>query len=183
MKPVRLVCTKAGSALLALVVLLGSANAGTGFCTAPTPACGSRQCGRSGHHAVACYIRISKRGTDVDVTAQDSINGGDVCVALGTKIKWFTSDPDSNFTVSFAQNPFAHSATHASFSGTDGDDPQGGSASHIPSSPSSADTCFQYSVTYSVGGSSASLDPKVIVKGVSFMRHAAKTHSEPSPNK
>jgi hypothetical protein len=184
MKPGRLVCTKVGSTLLALGVLAASANAGTGFCTTPFPDCGTHQCGRSGHHAVACYLRISKPGSNVTVTAQDSMDGGDVCVAFGTKIKWFTSDSGSNFMVNFAQNPFAHPTTSASFSGNDGDDPQGGKASHLPSSlPKTADTCYQYSVTYTASGSSASLDPNVIVKGVHFLRPEAKAHSEPSRNK
>jgi hypothetical protein len=167
MKPSRLVYTKAGSTLLALGVLVGSAVAGTpGFCTGTIPDCDHRRCGRSGHHAVACYVRVSERGNVVTVTAQDSMDGGDVCVTLGTKIMWFTSDPDSKFTVSFAQNPFAHPATSTSFTFTDGDAPQGGKASHLPSNSTNA--CYQYSVTSSANGSSASLDPKVIVKGASL---------------
>ena len=115
------------------------------------------------------------------------MDGGDVCVTLGTKIKWFTSDTDSKFTVNFAQNPFAHPATPASFSGTDGDAPKGGKASHLPPNPPNppnpTDACYQYSVTYSVKGSpNAVLDPKVIVKGVQFMSDA-KGYSEPPPNK
>jgi hypothetical protein len=168
MKPGRLVCTKAGSTLLALGVLVGSAIAGSGPCTT-TPDCSNRRCGRSGHHAVACYVRISETGNVVTVTAQDSMDGGDVCVTLGTKIKWFTSDPESKFTVNFAQNPFAHPATSASFNGTVGDEPQGGKVSHLP--PNTTDACYQYSVTYSVKGSpSAVLDPKVIVKGATLVR-------------
>jgi|HubBroStandDraft_3_1064219.scaffolds.fasta_scaffold09772_2 hypothetical protein len=171
MKPVRLVCAKAGSTLLALGVLVSSAIAGSGPCTT-TPDCGHHRCGRSGHRAVACYVRISEEGSVATVTAQDSIGNGDVCVTPGTKIEWFTSDPSSNFTVTFAQNPFGHSPA-ASFSGTDGDAPQGGKVSHLP-----ANACYQYSVTHSATGSSASLDPKVIVKGGSFLTSDA---AKPKP--
>jgi hypothetical protein len=175
MKPVRLVCAKAGSTLLALGVLVSSAVAGSGPC-ATTPDCGHHRCGRSGHRAVTCYVRISEEGSVATVTAQDSIGNGDVCVTPGTKIKWFTSDPSSKFTVSFVQNPFGNSPA-ASFSGTDGDAPQGGKVSHLP-----ADACYQYSVTHSASGSSASLDPKVIVKGAGLLTGDA-AQPKPTDNK
>jgi hypothetical protein len=175
MKPGRLVCAKAGSTLLALGVLVSSAVAGSGPC-ATTPDCGHHRCGRSGHRAVTCYVRISEEGSVATVTAQDSIGNGDVCVTPGTKIKWFTSDPSSKFTVSFVQNPFGNSPA-ASFSGTDGDAPQGGKVSHLP-----ADACYQYSVTHSASGSSASLDPKVIVKGAGLLTGDA-AQPKPTDNK
>jgi hypothetical protein len=175
MKPVRLVCAKAGSTLLALGVLVSSAVAGSGPC-ATTPDCGHHRCRRSGHRAVTCYVRISEEGSVATVTAQDSIGNGDVCVTPGTKIKWFTSDPSSKFTVSFVQNPFGNSPA-ASFSGTDGDAPQGGKVSHLP-----ADACYQYSVTHSASGSSASLDPKVIVKGAGLLTGDA-AQPKPTDNK
>jgi hypothetical protein len=175
MKPGRLVCAKAGSTLLALGVLVSSAIAGTlGLCSGTIPDCDNHRCGRPGRHGVPCYVRISEEPARnvATVTAQDSMGGGDVCVTLGTEIKWFTSEPNSKFTVSFDKNPFAHPDTPTSFSGTDGDAPKGGKASHLP--PNTPDACYQYSVTHNA----AVLDPKVIVKGASLATNDA---AKPKP--
>jgi hypothetical protein len=120
---------------------------------------------------VTCYVRISEEGGVATVAAQDLMNGADVCVTLGTEIKWFTSEPASKFSVKFAENPFSNSPS-ASFNGNVGNAPKGGKASHLP--PNTPDACYQYSVTHNA----AVLDPKVIVKGGSLLTDAA---AKPKP--
>jgi hypothetical protein len=149
-----------GLSCLVLAVLVNCASGTPGQCGA-TPKCG-RTCGRAGSSGVACYVRVS-RGSNwgVEVSAQDSLPGGDVCIAPGTKISWFTVDPSSNFTVTFGSpHPFGTGTPPSPFKGDENATPKSKSVTTLG--------CSQYSVQLCITGSAppcVTADPKVIVTG------------------
>jgi hypothetical protein len=187
MKPARLVCAKAGSTLLALGVLVGSAIAGTpGKCQPAVSADVCKQagiCGResSDPNRAPCFVKVSETGGAATVTAENVAGGAGspefVCVDWGTEIWWFTLEENSRFKLKFGvPHPFVNkkASKAPTLKGKKGQ----------PSSnlaEGSADACYQYSVKHCIGENCTPfLDPKVIVKGVGA---DAKAHSEPSPNK
>ncbi len=172
MKTGRLVCTKAGSTLLALAALVGSANAGKpGACKQPPPADVCDQVGICGHAgpdpgSVPCFVRISETGGAATVTA-DNVSGAAgspeyICVDSQTEILWFTLEEKSSFKLKFGvPHPFVGTPATAAptFKGKKG---------HPFSDLAEAvqDTCYQYSAQHCIGRKCTPvLDPKVIVKG------------------
>jgi hypothetical protein len=150
MKLSRLVYKNAGLFWLMLVVLVNSANAGTGLCPEPYPPCG-QACGRSGSHPVSCFVKVT------EASGGAIVDRDPVCVSSGTKIEWFTAESSSQFTAKFGTpNPF--NTSPPTFSGNETQSPKGGKA------VAPAGGCYQYSVQHCIKGVCPPLvDPKVIV--------------------
>jgi hypothetical protein len=174
MKPVRLVYIKAGSTLLALGVLAGSAIAGTpGKCQPAPPEHTCAQVGYCGHAGSdplsPCFVRISETGGAATVTAEN-VTGGTgsaeyICVHENTEILWFTLEDRSSFKVAFgAPHPFPSTGTTApTFKGN-----KGKTGKPVSDTVNSTDGCYQFTVQHRMNDHwTPVLDPKVIVKGVS----------------
>jgi hypothetical protein len=159
--------------LLSVGAVVNSANAGSGKCVT-TPKC-ARTCGRpdSGSSGVPCYVRVYEEGSVAHVAAQSLASGEAVCIAPGTQIRWFTLEHSSQFTVRFVSpHPFG-TTTPMTFHGGEADRPDGATATPTG--------CYQYSITHSIGASSASADPKVIVtSAVIEETHSKRKASKPS---
>jgi hypothetical protein len=192
MKPVRLVCAKAGSTLLALGVLVSSAIAGTpGKCQPDPPPDTCDHVGYCGHAGsdpnMPCFVRISETGgaaPAATVTAEN-VTGGPgspdyICVHGTTEILWFTLEEPSSFKVAFgAAHPFPSTGrtTAPTFNGKKGKKKPIGKP--ISERVNDTDGCYQYSVQHCIGNKCTPvLDPKVIVKGGSFLTSDA---AKPKP--
>jgi len=161
MKLIRFVHNIAVSSV-AFGVFVNSAIAGTGTCNLSTStACIGQECGRapsSTSSGTPCYVKVSEVGSTATIAAQNMVNNELlVCVTPYTQLRWFTSEPDSQFTVTFGMsNPFSKT-TPQTFTGDETEDPNGGSARVSPG-------CYQYSVQHCKKGTCTNvLDPKVIV--------------------
>jgi hypothetical protein len=160
MKDSRFVCRNVGSSWLALAVLVNVALAGTDKCTEVPKCTRADLCGRVA--SAPCVIRVSEKGGVATVAAQPQLPGGDVCVSPNTEIRWLTLEKKSSFIVKFQKSPFVSSSgSPVTFQGDDLHAPQGDKVIPVPK-----DACYQYSVTHSIDGSHATLDPKVIVTNV-----------------
>jgi hypothetical protein len=156
MKLSRLVYRNAGLPCLLLAVLVNSAIAGApGKCADTcTPNCGSASSG------VPCNVTVSETSGSNPVA---TVNRDPICVFSGTKISW-SSDPLSDWTVTFGTSHPFPATTHGKFNGK-----QGHSAGDTASLPngSPASVCYQYSVEHCINGKKcAQVDPKVIVTNV-----------------
>jgi hypothetical protein len=185
MKSGRLVCAKAGSTLLALGVLVGSAVAGTpGKCQSDPPANTCDQAGYCGHTGLdpmmPCFVRVSETGGAATVTAEN-VTGGPgsaeyICVNADTEILWFTLEEKSKFEVVFGvPHPFVDKSAgkEVKFDG------QKGKASSDEAKGLPKDACYQYSVKHCIKKKCTPvLDPKVIVKGGSV---ATSDAAKPKP--
>jgi hypothetical protein len=144
-----------GLSCLVLAVFVDSAMAGsTALCEASS--CANKWCGSPGvgPGATACWVKVTEatesNGSRVTKTYPDT-----VCVHPDTEISWYTLEPNSEFTVTFATHPFPNTPS-GTFTGKkgqpSGDTAQGSSA------------CYQYSVVHCIStGNCAKADPKVIV--------------------
>jgi hypothetical protein len=164
MKLSRFAYRMVGFTLLAFGVV-NSANAGTELCKKPFPKCGST-CGRapsSGSIGASCRVRVSQTSGEKPVATVGKEDF--ICVDPGTDISWFTKEKGSTLTVKFNEHPFTHSqGSPATFQGNELSTHIGDTTMLPP--VNSPPACYEYSVTHSIGGSNASLDPKVIVNGV-----------------
>ena len=153
---------------LILGILINSANAGTELCKKPFPSCTST-CGRAAtpsSSGVPCEVKVSETSGSTPVATVDR---DPICVDPGTDIFWFTSEENSNFTVTFTNHPFVHLAGSVTFIGNEQLTPSGDTVDPDSAGPA----CYEYSVTHSINHSHASLDPKVIVNGVGLLRPTA----------
>jgi hypothetical protein len=158
MKLSRFVCRNAGVSCLMLAVLVNSASGKPGACTATCtlPICGSN--GSGSKTAGPCWVQVTETGTGASAVAQVQ----DVCVDPGTDIYWYTSEPNSYFTIVFGNpHPFVNipPKAQATFQGKKGQ-PSGDTIFDL----SIAAGCYQYSAQHCKNGACTNvLDPKVIV--------------------
>ena len=121
-------------------------------------------CPLTGIFSKACVLDVSEVAETAKVNQQKTGRSADIiCVSVKTTIKWNEKMDKSKFYVDFGANsPFPT----ALFVGSTGHSDSGIISDN-------AAGCYSYSVKHCVSGNAcATYDPKVIVQGMGFLKHA-----------